>query len=70
MISQMPAGGPAEWPPDGEPAQPVRSGTVPPLADGFSARPETSPNLGALLTPGAAVALVPARAATAGSGTG
>ncbi len=61
----MSAGGPAEWP-EGEPAQPVRSGTVPPLADGFSARPETSPNLGAVLTPGATVALVPARAATAG----
>ena len=61
----MPAGGPAEWP-DGQPAQPVRSGTVPPLADGFSSRPETSPNLSTVLAPGATVALVPARAATAG----
>jgi hypothetical protein len=65
VISQMPAGGPAEWP-DGPSARPVRSGIVPPLADGFSTRPETSPNLGAVLVPGAAVALVPARAATAG----
>lgn len=61
----MPAGGPAEWP-EGPSAQPVRSGTVPPLADGFSTRPETSPNLGAVLVPGTVVALVPTRAATAG----
>ena len=61
----MPAGGPAEWP-DGQPAQPVRSGAVPPLADGFSSRPETSPSLSTVLAPGATVALVPARAATAG----
>jgi tetratricopeptide (TPR) repeat protein len=65
VISQMPAGGPAEWP-EGQPARPVRSGTVPPLADGFSTRPETSPNLATVLTPGATVALVPARPATAG----
>jgi len=61
----MPAGGPAEWP-EGQQAQSVRSGTVPRLADGFSTRPETSPNLGGVLVPGATVALVPARAATAG----
>ena len=61
----MPAGGPAEWP-DGQPARPVRSGTVPPLADGFSTRPETAPNLAGALVPGATVALVPGRAATAG----
>jgi tetratricopeptide (TPR) repeat protein len=65
VISQMPAGGPAEWP-DGQSAQPVRSGTVPPLSDGFSTRPETSPNLSAALAPGTTVALVPARAVTAG----
>jgi tetratricopeptide (TPR) repeat protein len=39
---------------------PVRSGSVPPLADGFSARPETAPGLAAALVPGATVALVPA----------
>ena len=61
----MPAGGQAEWP-EGQPARPVRSGTVPPLADGFSTRPETSPNLAAALVPGTAVALVPARPTTAG----
>ena len=41
----------------------VRSGLVPPLADGFIARPETAPGLAAALVPGAAVALVPAQAA-------
>ncbi len=61
----MPAGGQAEWP-GGQPTRPVRSGTVPPLADGFSTRPETSPSLAAALVPGTAVALVPARPATAG----
>jgi hypothetical protein len=40
VISQMPAGGPAEWP-EGPSAQPVRSGTVPPLADGFSTQAAT-----------------------------
>ena len=41
---------------------PVRSGLVPPLADGFIARPETVPGLEATLVPGAAVALVPGQA--------
>jgi len=45
------------------PAWPVRSGAVPPLADGFSARPETAPDLVAALVPGAVAALVPGRAA-------
>ena len=40
-------------------AWPVRSGLVPPLAEGFIARPETVPGLEAALVPGAAVALVP-----------
>ncbi len=44
-------------------AWPVRAGLVPPLADGFVARPETVPGLEAALVPGAAVALVPGRAA-------
>jgi tetratricopeptide (TPR) repeat protein len=44
-----------------DPAQPrmrpVRTGTVPPLADGFITRPETAPDLAAALTPGAVVVL-------------
>jgi len=36
---------------------------VPPLAEGFIARPETVPNLEAALVPGAVVALVPGQAA-------
>ena len=42
---------------------PIRSGTVPALAGGFSVRPETDPGLAAALPTGAAVALVPDRAA-------
>jgi tetratricopeptide (TPR) repeat protein len=41
---------------------PVRSGTVPALADGYTDRTETAPNLAAALPAGAAVALVPDRA--------
>jgi tetratricopeptide (TPR) repeat protein len=40
---------------------PVRSGSVPALADGFSARPETASGLAPALVPGATVALVPGR---------
>ena len=47
----------------GRPSWPIRSGAAPALADGFSARPETSPGLAAALPAGAAVALVPDRAA-------
>jgi tetratricopeptide (TPR) repeat protein len=47
----------------GRPAWPIQSGTVPVLADGISARPETSPGLAATLPAGAAVALVPDRTA-------
>ena len=43
-------------------AWPIRLG-MPPLADGFSARPETAPGLAGTLVPGATVALVPAREA-------
>jgi tetratricopeptide (TPR) repeat protein len=50
----------------GGPSWPVRSGVVPPLADGFSDRLETVPDLGAVLPAGAAVALVPDRAAGPG----
>ena len=47
----------------GRPSWPLRSGTVPSLAESFSARPETSPGLAAALPAGATVALVPDRAA-------
>ena len=43
-------------------AWPVRSGLVPPLADGFITRPETVPGLEAALVPGDAVALIPGQA--------
>ena len=46
---------------------PARAGAVPPLADGFSTRPETAPGLGAALVPGAAVVLVPGQEAADGS---
>ena len=46
----------------------VRAGAVPPLADGFSARPETASALESALVPGAAVVLVPGP--TAGGGPG
>ncbi|HSZ28296.1 MAG TPA: hypothetical protein VK784_00895, partial [Pseudonocardiaceae bacterium] len=45
---------------------PVRSGAVPPLADGFSARSETVPNLKAALGPGATVVLVSGPAQSGG----
>jgi tetratricopeptide (TPR) repeat protein len=48
---------------------PIRSGTVPALAEGFSPRPETAPGLAAALPAGSAVALVPDRAAS-GAGAG
>jgi tetratricopeptide (TPR) repeat protein len=66
LISQVPAGGPAESP-DGQALWPVRSGVVPQLADGFSTRPESAPRLGAALVPGSAVVLVPGRGGGAGS---
>jgi tetratricopeptide (TPR) repeat protein len=59
----------AAWPadqasaPSGRPSWPIRSGTVPTLADGFSARLETAPGLAAALPIGSAAALVPDRAA-------
>ncbi len=60
MISQVPASGPA-GPAGGPPATPVRCGAIPPLADGFSPRPETAASLATALAPGATVALVPSR---------
>jgi tetratricopeptide (TPR) repeat protein len=50
---------------NGQVKWPVRSGIVPLLADGFIARTESAPSLAQVLTPGTAVALTPARAATA-----
>jgi tetratricopeptide (TPR) repeat protein len=41
------------------PTWPIWSGPVPPLADGFTVRPDTVPDLETTLTPGATVALVP-----------
>jgi tetratricopeptide (TPR) repeat protein len=47
----------------GRPSWPVRSGTVPALADCYMDRLETAPDLAAALPAGGAVALVPDRAA-------
>src|SRR5579875_2085251 len=52
--------------PDARVAWPVRCGSIPPLAEGFSVRPESAPDLGAALGPGAAVALVPSRTGPGG----
>jgi tetratricopeptide (TPR) repeat protein len=46
--------------PAGGQAWPVRAGAVPQLADAFTQRPETVPDLDAALVPGVTVALVPA----------
>jgi tetratricopeptide (TPR) repeat protein len=48
-------------------AWPVRSGLVPPLAEGFIVRPETAPGLEAALAPGSVVALVPSQGAAGGA---
>ncbi len=62
MSSAAPLADPAGAAP-GRPSWPIRSGTVPALADGFCARLETAPGLAAALPAGAAVALVPHRTA-------
>jgi len=62
MNTPVTATGPARPRPQAR-VWPVRTGAVPPLADGFSTRPETAPDLAAALVPGAVVALVPGRAA-------
>jgi len=62
MTSAVRSAEPASAAP-GRPSWPIRSGTVPALADGFSARLETAPGLAAALPTAAAVALVPDRAA-------
>jgi tetratricopeptide (TPR) repeat protein len=53
-------------PKSGGVAWPVRSGLVPPLAEGFISRPESAPNLGQILVPGATVVLAPNRDAPRG----
>jgi hypothetical protein len=58
IADEVPPGGAAEGG-----AWPVRSGLVPPLAEGFIARTETVPGLEAALVPGAVVALVPGKTA-------
>ncbi|HEY1321496.1 MAG TPA: tetratricopeptide repeat protein [Streptosporangiaceae bacterium] len=59
MSSQVAAAG-ALGSPDDQVTWPVRAGTVPPVAAGFSPRPETAAGLGALV-PGALVMLAPDR---------
>ena len=54
--------GPAQGVQGQAPGWPVWSGPVPPLADGFTARPDTVPDLETALIPGATVALVPDQA--------
>jgi tetratricopeptide (TPR) repeat protein len=49
-------------------AWPVRAGAVPPLADGFSGRPETEPGVRAALVPGRVVVLAPQRPSAVGEG--
>ena len=58
---------PPQQPRQEEEGWPVQSGTMPAPADGFTARLETAPSLGAALVPGTAAALVPARRGRAGS---
>jgi tetratricopeptide (TPR) repeat protein len=65
MTSAAPSRGPAGAVP-GRPSWPVRSGTVPALADGYSDRLETVPDLRAVLPAGVAVALVPDRPGSPG----
>jgi tetratricopeptide (TPR) repeat protein len=65
MTSAAPLRGPAGAVP-GMSSWPVRSGTVPALADGYTERLETAPDLAAALRVGVAVALVPDRAAGPG----
>jgi hypothetical protein len=48
---------------------PVRAGAIPPLAEGFIARPETVPGLEYVLLPGAALALVPCGSVNGGGKT-
>ena len=60
MESRAPSGGPVASQ-NSHVIWPVRSGTVPPLADGFSFRPETAPSIGTALSSGAPVVLTDRR---------
>ena len=64
--SRVPAEGPGGTAGEGV-LWPVRSGSVPPLADGFISRPETAPGIAAALVPGGTVVLAPAREAPDGA---
>jgi tetratricopeptide (TPR) repeat protein len=55
--------------PDPASAWPIWSGPVPPLADGFTVRPDTAPDLEATLIPGATVVLLPDQAPAPFPGT-
>jgi tetratricopeptide (TPR) repeat protein len=63
MSSAAPVGAAAGAVPARSPSWPIRSGTVPAIADGYIDRLETAPNLAAALRPGAMVALVSHRTA-------
>ena len=54
----MPSGGESA----GQPARQFRVGGVPPLAEGFTGRPDTAPGIVEALAPGLAVVLVPGSA--------
>jgi len=69
MTSAAPSRSPAGAVP-GRPSWPVRSGTVPALADGYSDRLETVPDLRVVLSAGVAVALVPDRPGSPGPAAG
>ena len=62
MTSAAPLRGPAGARRPAGRRWPVRSGTVPTVADGYTDRLETAPDLAAALQAGVAVALVPDRA--------
>jgi tetratricopeptide (TPR) repeat protein len=63
MSSAAPADGAVGTVPVRSPSWPVRSGTVPAIADGYTDRIETAPDLTAVLRPGTTVALVSHRVA-------
>jgi tetratricopeptide (TPR) repeat protein len=65
--TQPPPPLPQQQPRQDEEGWPVQSGAMPGRADGFTARLETAPSLGAALLPGTAAALVPARRSRAGA---
>ena len=70
MSHAAPSGGSAGTVPVRSPSWPVRSGTVPAIADGYIDRIETAPDLTAALRPGTMVALVSRRAADPGPSAG